>query len=183
MVEIKEEEKLGVAESSNNEKPSIKINKIWDLKEGKKTQMVTVSWLTKKEGGSSLNRGTAFLLGSFSNNVEKRASVVNVEPAVLEEYGVKVGDNLNEIFEKNGIPSHRLTVSEIKKSEFDSLIEANDRRSIGYQEKVNPSTGEVLLNEGETIYRKVYLTDLSVADTYLPTTSSIKAEVKEEPVA
>ena len=101
--------------------------------------------------------------------------IVNLKTAWLHPKGdvaevfasLKVGDNFNDFCVAQGIAAQAITVWEVTESEYAELSE-KDQARFGrtkegkLSEKVNPSTGEVLMAKGEKIYTASVLTELEL---------------------
>lgn len=124
------------------------VEKIYPARDGKNQDFVTLQLRSKvvKESGSGLQ---SMLLGG--NFEENRVAFQSMQKARLEKFGITEGCNLSA---KIGV-GVRLTVEE------------NTTGGLGFQPKINPQTGEILTKAGQTIYRKVSLTDLNEPDTYV----------------
>jgi hypothetical protein len=83
---------------------------------------------------------------------------------VIESLGITEGVNFNEVWTKAGNEPLRISISEITESEYENL-DAQDQR--GYQQKINPSTGEVLTFKGKAIYLKRFLDTADGTDEYI----------------
>jgi len=109
---------------------------------------------------------TNFLLGG--NNTEKLTALQVINQEVIDKLGIEVGSQLNDLMpDGNKI---KLVVSEITESEFQAL-ETTAQIPYGRDAKLNPTTGEYLVNEdGEFIRRAVLVTPLAEnkQDAYMP---------------
>lgn len=148
------------AEDPKSSFPTITIEQFLAPREGNNPDYtsLTFRWVTKRKraGGGILS----IALGS--NSVENRHAIQSFHKDVIAELGLKVGDNFNEKLKAAGHDAVRIAVSEITESEYQNLDE-----SVGYSEKMNPESGEMLMSGGEQIYRKVFLADMDVEDDYL----------------
>lgn len=163
-------------EAATSAKPSIMIESNLGSRHNPAFESLTMRWVTKPKVTGVLGA----ILGG--GQPEQRTCVQSFNVDVIQKLGLKPGVNLNEVFEKNGLPIARIAISEIVQSEYDNLEQADQ---LGYQAKVNPSTGELLGKNGEQIYRKVYFTDLDVADEYVisdqkPVKNAVKSEVEAD---
>lgn len=105
------------------------------------------------EYGSIMVQQTAFVLNGTMMNDVTRSAFINARLETLEKmcsiYRIKDGFNYSEIVG----PKARIVIEERLESEL-----PEDTK--GFQEKINPSTGEVLTKNGEVIYRKsIVVTD------------------------
>jgi hypothetical protein len=83
---------------------------------------------------------------------------------VIASLGLEEGVNFNEAWVASGEQALRISISEITQSEYENLDAAHQ---IGYQPKINPSTGEMLTIKGEQIYLKRFLDTVDGRDEYL----------------
>lgn len=150
------------AEDPKSSFPTITIEQFLAPREGNNPDYtsLTFRWVTKRKraGGGILS----IALGS--NSVENRHAIQSFHKDVIAELGLKAGDNFNEKLKAAGHDAVRIAVSEITESEYQNLDESDQ---IGYSEKMNPESGEMLQSGGEQIYRKVFLADMDVEDDYL----------------
>jgi len=124
----------------------------------------------KPEFGSLMLISTVAALSNGFMNVKNKVGFIVGRVAdltnMIKEYGLKDGDDFS-----TKVAPHRIVTLE----KLESEIPENQ----GFREKINPSTGEVLTKNGESIYWKteVVAEGSDVQDTY------IKHDVETEDAA
>jgi len=115
----------------------------------------------KPEYGSlMLVSNTATLTNGFVNKRSKvgfiAGTVVDLE-SIIDEYNLKAGADYS-----THVAPHRIVTLEKLQSELTD-------EDMGYSEKINPSTGEILKKGGETIYMKtqVVAEGSDIKDTFV----------------
>lgn len=156
-----------VAESAKAQFPTVKVTSIFaPLSGNDKGMNVQVKWITEKADAGVRNL-TSFFLGSMAQrNDEKRTALIFMENGVIESLKLDIGVNLNEALKAAGQPPVRLSISEISDEEY-QLAKANGANVIGYQQKVNPSTGEAMGYKNAPIWRKTFVDVVDGTDEYL----------------
>lgn len=120
----------------------------WDEKNGQNTLakngLIRVNDNKPEYGSLMLLNTTVALSGGFLNERTK-VGFITGEVATLEKmvdtYGLKAGSDFSAL-----VGPHRIVTLEKTESEIGE--------EKGYREKINPSSGEVLTKNGETIYWK-----------------------------
>lgn len=160
-----------VAESAQASFPTAIVTSIMETQSGNdKGKNVQIKWLTKKAGSSNL---TSFFLGAMAtNNVEKRTALQFMGNDVIDSLKLDIGVNLNEALKAAGQAPVRLSISEISDEEYQIAKAVSANRVIGYQQKVNPSTGEVMGYKNAPIWRKTFVDSVDGADQYLQSDGS-----------
>lgn len=155
------------AESAKSQFPTVIVTSIFaPLSGSTKGQNVQVKWITEKENSGARSL-TSFFLGSMAQtNNEKRTALIFMENSVIESLKLDIGVNLNEAMKAVGEAPVRLSVSEISDEEY-QLAKANGANMIGYQQKVNPSTGELMGYKNAPIWRKTFVDVVDGIDEYL----------------
>lgn len=162
------------AESATSQFPTAIVTKIFAPMSGNTKGMnVQVKWITKKSNQSAAGL-TSFFLGAMAqvNNEEKRTALKFMGNDVIEALKLEVGSNLNEALKAAGEAPVRLSISEISHEEYLAKAEANENSVIGYQQKSNPSTGEVIGYKSAPIWRKTFIDSVDGTDTYLQSDGS-----------
>jgi hypothetical protein len=147
-------------ESAKSLSPTILIERILEPRQNPEFQGILMRWKTERSGPTTSL--VSFALGGATE--ENRGAVQTFKKDVIAKFGIVAGKNMNDILKAAGMELARLTISEITESDYDGLSE-QDKAS--YSAKVNPSSGEILTKNGETIYRKVFLDSVTGQDSYV----------------
>ncbi len=119
----------------------------WNEKEGNtlvSNGLIRVNPKKPEFGSLMLMAVVVTLSGGFLNKRNKVAFIVgNIEDldAVIAEYKLREGTDYSV-----AVAPHRIVTLE--------LLESNTPENQGYREKINPTTGEILQKNGETIMWK-----------------------------
>lgn len=153
-------------ESAQSQSPSVSVLAIFDSAGGK-GKNVQLRWNTKKEGTTGM---VSFFLGKLATpNIEKRTALQFIENDVLAALNLKEEDDFNAKLKEAGQAPVRLSISEISNDHYQS---ATENAQFGYQQKVNPSTGEVMGYENAPIWRKTFVDTVDGFDEYLQSDGS-----------
>jgi hypothetical protein len=126
---------------------------------------VQFRWVTEARVAGRSGLLSKLLGPSISqNSPQQRTAIQFMGNDVIQSLGITEGVNFNEVWTKAGNEPLRISISEITESEYENL-DAQDQR--GYQQKINPSTGEVLTFKGEAIYLKRFLDTADGTDEYI----------------
>lgn len=161
------------AEAASSTFPSVVVTAIFEpLSGNSKGKNVQVKWITSKAQSSA--RGlTSFFLGAMAvQNEEKRTALQFMGNDVIEKLKLDIGVNLNEALKEAGEAPVRLSISEIPYSEYLEAKEVSESSVIGYQQKVNPSSGEVMGYKNAPIMRKTFIDAVDGTDEYLQSDGS-----------
>jgi hypothetical protein len=164
-----------VAESASSSFPTAIVTAIFDAQSGNtKGKNVQIKWLTTRSGGTS--NLVSFFLGSMATqNVQKRTALQFMDVDVIAQLKLDVGVNLNEALKAAGQPPVRLSISEISDEQYQTAKAVSANRVIGYQQKVNPSTDEVMGYKNAPIWRKTFVDTVDGTDEYLESDGSVVA--------
>lgn len=166
------------AEKATTQFPTIIVEQIMDPRSGStKGKNILARWVTEPRvsGGTGL---LGLFLGPLAQrNNENRVALQFMANEVIERLGIDVGVNFNTQMKAAGEQAIRLSISEITHSEYLNL---DDNLQVGYNQKVNPTTGEVLCIKGQPIYRKVFFDTVEGTDDYIAHDGS--ADTTESPV-
>ncbi len=172
-------EQTAKVESPSSQMPTIEVVQIFKTRSGNQDGMnVQLRWTTERKRPQASNLTSKFLGKKIAlpQTPEKRVALQFFGNDVIEEFGIEVGKNFNELWTAKGEAPVRLTIKEIDAATFEAMTES---QRIGYQAKINPTSGEYLTYEGGHIYRKVEITELDVQDVYLQSDNS---ELVQAPV-
>jgi hypothetical protein len=153
-------------ESAKSLTPTILIESILPSRNNPNFQGVMFRWHTEKANSSSSSL-VSFALGGATT--EKRVAVQTFSKDVIAKFKIEAGKNINDILKEAGMPLARISVHEITESDYLGLP---SQEQAGYTAKFNPSTGEMLMANGEQIYRKVFFDDVNGTDKYVSSTAS-----------
>ena len=131
----------------------------------------------KPEYGSIMLVATVIsIVGTYMNKRNRIAFVtskVDDLQDLIEEYHLIAGSDFSA-----EVAPHRIVVLELLESEVGD--------ELGYSEKVNPSTGEVLSKDGQVIFRKTQLVaegsdivDITITHDEIPVNDEARAEFKK----
>jgi len=110
--------------------------------------------------------GLIAALGNTEAIVNVKTAWINPRGASAELFAtLQEGDNFNDFLVANNLPEQAIVVWEVTESEFATLSEAEQKlfgrtKDGELAEKINPSTGDVLMKEGEKIYTASVLCEL-----------------------
>jgi hypothetical protein len=114
-----------------------------------------------------------FLLQGLPNvgdGLEHRVAFEPISKHQINALGIKVGTDLTSVMEA------KLVVKE----SFEPRTWTNADGTLGEQKsKVNPSTGEILKQNGKAIYRNCYLSTLADEDKYLAHDKATAGQVQK----
>ena len=146
-------------ESPNCQFPTINVDAIYENRKDANSPNKTLQlrWKVQEQTkGSILSQ---FLVGGMES--KGRVAFQTMHEDKIAEWGVAVGDNLNE---KIATPV-RLTITDLVESDV-AALEPKEQR--GYKAKMNPKSKMYLYDEnGEAIYRNISITGLDAQDTIL----------------
>ncbi len=130
----------------------LSIEKIFPARKGKNKAFscLQVRSSVSSQDGRSSDVKSILLGGNFEK--KGKVSFETVANATIKKFDLKEGDDLGQAI-KRGL---RITVTE---------KEDDGQENLGFQAKVNPSTGQILTKGGKDILRKTEVTGLDRADS------------------
>jgi hypothetical protein len=153
-------------ESPSSQMPTLMVEGFLDAQSGNtKGRNVKFRWVT--EARQTPRTGlVGKLLGATMavSTPQQRTAIQFMGNDVIASLGLEEGVNFNEAWVASGEAPLRISISEITQSEYENLDAVHQ---IGYQPKINPSTGEMLTIKGEQIYLKRFLDTVDGSDEYL----------------
>lgn len=153
-------------ESPSCAMPTLMVEGFLDAASGNtKGKNVKLRWVT--EARQTPRSGlVGKLLGATMavSTPQQRTAIQFMGNDVIEALKLEEGVNFNIAWVASGERPLRISISEITESEFENL---DAQHQIGYQPKINPSTGEFLTVKGERIYLKRFIDTVDGTDEYL----------------
>jgi hypothetical protein len=153
-------------ESPSSQMPTVIVEGFLDAASGNtKGRNVKFRWVT--EARQTPRTGlVGKLLGATMavSTPQQRTAIQFMGNDVIANLKLEEGVNFNEAWVASGEQALRISISEITQPEYENLDAAHQ---IGYQPKINPSTGEMLTIKGEQIYLKRFLDTVDGRDEYL----------------